>query len=68
MHHYDGGEARSITTQRQPKPYPLSRLGCCAWISLSLTSRRCHLTRLSLGQGEVRVTSISNVGNTEGTD
>lgn len=52
MHHYDGGEAMSITTQRRSKPYPHSRRGCCAWISLSLTSRRCHFTRLSLVQGE----------------
>lgn len=48
MHYSGGGEAMSTTTQRRPKPNPLSGRGRCVWMSLSLTSCKLPSTRLSL--------------------
>jgi len=65
LQYHGGGEGMSTTTQRRSQPYFLSRRGCCAWMSLSLTSSKPLLSSFSLVRGQVRVNSISKVGNEE---
>ncbi len=65
MHYSGGGEAMSTTTQRRSNPYPLSRRGRCALMSLSVTLCKPPLTPPSLAQGECQVNSISKLGNGE---